>query len=57
MNDKQNDTEAAQEERQLYEVPAVIYTGQLTTRAGSGLPGGEGAAESHKVDPADLFRD
>ena len=36
----------------LYEVPAVIYEGVITTRAGS--PTGS-ADDSRAVDPADLF--
>lgn len=35
-----------------YEVPAIIYEGTITTRAGSPLGGGDGDAG---VDPADLF--
>ncbi len=40
------------EERQPYTAPAVIYSGQITTRAGS--PVGEGGGPE-AVDPADLF--
>jgi hypothetical protein len=35
-----------------YEVPAIIYEGTITTRAGSPTGGGDGGAG---VDPADLF--
>lgn len=40
------------EERRPYTAPAVIYSGQITTRAGS--PVGEGGGTG-AVDPADLF--
>lgn len=48
----------AQEEKRPYEAPSIIYTGQITTRAGTGGPGGEpdGSGEAG-VDPADLFGD
>jgi len=39
-------------EQYIYETPAIIYEGMITTRAGSALPGGEGG---DAVDPADLF--
>jgi len=39
-------------EQYIYETPAIIYEGIITTRAGSGLPGG---GDPDSVDPADLF--
>lgn len=43
-------------EQNLYEAPAIIYKGTITTRAGTpfGEPGGSGESA---VDPADLFGD
>ena len=38
----------------LYEQPAIIYDGSITTRAGSPLGGGDGNG-ADGVDPADLF--
>lgn len=39
-----------------YEVPAIIYEGLISTRAGSALPGSStSGASSQAVDPADLF--
>lgn len=35
-----------------YESPAIIYEGELTTRAGSKIPGGE---LDYDVDPEKLF--
>ncbi len=45
---------AQQEERQRlpYEAPAIIYEGELTTRAGSLTPG---SGLDYDVDPAKLF--
>ena len=37
---------------QVYEAPAVIYDGLISTRAGSPIPAGNNA---DGVDPADLF--
>lgn len=48
MNQK-NDRPTPPQSRQPYEPPAIVYEGQLTTRAGS-RPGGK-----ELVDPADLF--
>ncbi len=42
---------AKNNDQRSYEVPAVIYEGTITTRAGS--PVGGGGEEG--VDPADLF--
>ncbi len=39
------------DERREYEAPAIIYEGELTTRAGS-TPGG---IDEHEVDPSKLF--
>jgi hypothetical protein len=38
----------------VYEAPAIIYEGTITTRAGSQTGGPAGSGESG-VDPADLF--
>lgn len=35
-----------------YETPAIIYEGELTTRAGSLFPG---AVTDYDVDPSELF--
>ena len=57
MNNTQTTTEAISanittSDNVLYEAPAVIYEGMITTRAGTptGNPDGDRA-----VDPADLF--
>lgn len=40
----------------MYEAPAIIYKGTITTRAGSFDPGGApGGSAEGAVDPADLF--
>jgi hypothetical protein len=46
-------------EQNLYEAPAIIYKGTITTRAGTpGEPGGApGGSGESAVDPADLFGD
>ena len=43
-----------QEEKRPYGPPAIIYSGQISTRAGSpiGSP-----SDSEGIDPADLFGD
>lgn len=38
--------------QRAYEVPAIIYEGTITTRAGSPEGGGDGESS---IDPADLF--
>jgi len=38
----------------IYETPAIIYDGMISTRAGSPL-GGEPSNNADGVDPADLF--
>ena len=38
------------QEKKVYEAPAVIYDGSLSTRAGSPIPG-----PVDGVDPTDLF--
>lgn len=50
-----NDTQQLnvnQNEQNMYEAPAIIYKGTISTRAGSADPGGSGESA---VDPADLF--
>lgn len=39
-------------ERRPYETPAIIYEGELTTRAGSNFPN---SGIEYDVDPAKLF--
>ena len=46
---KPESTQQEPPERVPYEAPAIIYEGQITTRAGTPLP------ESGGMDPADLF--
>lgn len=41
-----------QSERLPYEAPAIIYEGELTTRAGSLIPG---SGLDYDVDPTKLF--
>ncbi len=43
-----------EEQRAAYEVPAIIYEGMISTRAGSPLGNPSG---SDSIDPADLFGD
>lgn len=43
-------------EKTVYEAPAIIYKGFITTRAGSVFGNPNGSGES-SVDPADLFGD
>jgi len=52
---KQQSEQEQQESKRPYAPPTIIYSGQISTRAGSGLPGGSG--EEHQVDPANLFSD
>ncbi len=42
-------------EKRPYTAPQIIYTGMITTRAGSG--GGCRKSDCDPVDPADLFKD
>lgn len=49
---KQQNEPTPTPERQPYEAPAVIYDGELTTRAGSLFPG---STMDYDVDPSKLF--
>lgn len=42
-------------EQNLYEAPAIIYKGTITTRAGSPFSEGSSKSGESSVDPADLF--
>lgn len=43
-------------ERLPYEVPAIIYEGLISTRAGTSLPGSStNSSASKAADPADIF--
>lgn len=41
-------------EERVYEAPAVIYEGKISTRAGSPTSVDDGAS-GHVIDPSDLF--
>lgn len=43
-----------EEQRTVYETPAIVYEGMISTRAGSPLSNPSG---SDGIDPADLFGD
>ena len=43
------------ENQGVYEAPAIIYEGIITTRAGTPTGGGSTGSEESGVDPADLF--
>jgi hypothetical protein len=55
MNDNKESQQKRmqQEGKRPYEAPAIIYTGIISTRAGSPLGGGN--SDPVGVDPADLF--
>ena len=52
-NNKNQQKSMQQDGKRPYEAPAIIYTGIISTRAGSPLGGGN--SDPVGVDPADLF--
>lgn len=54
MQPQESQTTLPQSEIEVYEVPAIVYEGAITTRAGSPVPTGSGLFDSPESG-TDLF--